>query len=283
MKQAIAVERVHNPSQEEFERDYVARGRPVVLTGALDSWRGPSVWTPEYFRSKVGSRRVPIEVRRQGHMNQGERFEELTISEYFDRMEAGQREYFLSDQRLERVLPELSPDIPPPSLVHHSEAFLFIGRNSFAAMHYHSDDQAMLCQVVGHKRVVLYAPEDFYRLYPESWFSPRFNWSRIDFSQPERVDPEAFPLLKDAQPHECTLAPGEALFIPLHWWHATYGYELSFSVSFFWLARREEWRYPSPGLRTFAASKLVKYVYLPASRVKVLESLYYSFRKLRAP
>jgi hypothetical protein len=48
------------------------------------------------------------------------------------------------------------------------------------------------------------------------------------------------------------LQPGDAPFIPVHWWHVVYGYERSVSVTFFWKAQWGCWRFPSPGFHTLA-------------------------------
>ena len=273
------MQRVPAPSSQAFA-EYVRAGQPIVLEAAVRHWHAVSSWSTDYLRAKVGAKPVPVEIRTLGNLDQNARFEEIAFETYLGHMEAGRKEYFLSNQKLEEVLPELADDVARPSVLSEGNPYVFFGKDTFAAMHYHATAQAMLCQVVGKKRLLLFSPQDFHRIYPESWFSPRFIWSRVDFSQPD-PDLARFPALREAQPYECLLEPGDALFIPVHWWHATYGLDRSFSISYFWRAAWREWRLPSPGIRSFVGHHLDQVVYTRAQRIKALESLYYWLRRRR--
>jgi len=46
------VPRVKNLTALEFQRDYVAQNRPVIITGAVDHWKS-SKWTDEYLIGKI--------------------------------------------------------------------------------------------------------------------------------------------------------------------------------------------------------------------------------------
>src|SRR5207245_2489940 len=54
------VERVAEPSAEEFRRRYVAPGRPVVITGAMESWPARHKWSFKYFRANFKDRTLPV-------------------------------------------------------------------------------------------------------------------------------------------------------------------------------------------------------------------------------
>lgn len=47
-----------------------------------------------------------------------------------------------------------------------------------------------------------------------------------------KVDLKKFPLLKNVKSTEMILNPGEALFIPIGWWHYVESVDVSISVSF---------------------------------------------------
>jgi hypothetical protein len=69
-------------------------------------------------------------------------------------------------------------------------------------------------QVIGRKRFALFAPEQTSRLYRTSGRTHcRFDPNAPDF--------DAFPLARRAVQWECTLQPGEALYIPVGWYHQT--------------------------------------------------------------
>jgi hypothetical protein len=60
MKQEIqlphrqAIDRVERPTQEVFQHEYLARGRPVIISGMMKDWRALSLWNAAYFKSALG-------------------------------------------------------------------------------------------------------------------------------------------------------------------------------------------------------------------------------------
>lgn len=69
-------------------------------------------------------------------------------------------------------------------------------------------------QVIGRKRFVLFAPDETPRLY-------RISGRTHCHFDPNAPDFDAFPLARQAVRWECTLHPGEALYIPVGWYHQT--------------------------------------------------------------
>ena len=45
-----------------FHRDYVARNKPVIITGAIDAWPAMHKWSAQYMADKMG----PAQVRLHG-------------------------------------------------------------------------------------------------------------------------------------------------------------------------------------------------------------------------
>ncbi|QIS21226.1 cupin-like domain-containing protein [Nocardia terpenica] len=58
-----AIDRVHNPSPEEFKRDYVDKRRPVIITGLMDSWPAMERWGFDYFKKFFGDLDVHANVQ----------------------------------------------------------------------------------------------------------------------------------------------------------------------------------------------------------------------------
>jgi ribosomal protein L16 Arg81 hydroxylase len=81
------------------------------------------------------------------------------------------------------------------------------------------ESHAYLAQIVGKKRCTLFSPEDSAALY-----DGKVNVDAPDFDK--------FPLLRDATAYECTLEPGELLFMPHRWWHHVVGLEKSITVNY---------------------------------------------------
>src|SRR6202044_2291271 len=56
----IAVDRRRDLTPEEFKRDYLQTGIPVVLEGAAAHWPAVQKWTPDYLSSCYGRDRVEV-------------------------------------------------------------------------------------------------------------------------------------------------------------------------------------------------------------------------------
>lgn len=50
--------RIDAPAPATFLREYVARRRPVVLTGAMKDWKAVARWTPEYLKTALPGQKV---------------------------------------------------------------------------------------------------------------------------------------------------------------------------------------------------------------------------------
>ncbi len=56
----MEIPRVPRLSREEFEERYLARGRPVIVTGGAAAWGTDGPWTPERLRQALGARAVKV-------------------------------------------------------------------------------------------------------------------------------------------------------------------------------------------------------------------------------
>jgi hypothetical protein len=236
-----------------FEAEFVRSGEPVVFKGLVAEfpacgWRFPN------FAEHVPKHRV----RACGATSRDGKTQYtvgLSIAELIEQLEADDRPGApRADWTLDLLgeLPELVSELPPPP-VHRGaiEYPMFIGRDTSTPGHYHAYQHALICQIHGKKRVILYPPEDSAFLYPLPVLreTRHIQSSEVDFSAP---DLGRFPKLASTHPREAILEPGDALFIPVHFWHAVYGIGMVMSANLFWRARFRDHRFPHPGLRTLA-------------------------------
>jgi mannose-6-phosphate isomerase-like protein (cupin superfamily) len=112
----------------------------------------------------------------------------------------------LANENHSDIFPELEPR-------------LWIGNEGIVSTHYDGSDN-VACVVAGRRRFILFPPEQTCNIYPGSLnFTPAgAPTSLVDLNSP---DFERFPLFKHAlaEAYSVELGPGDAIFIPMLWWH----------------------------------------------------------------
>jgi len=247
-----AVERIENPTREEFER-VVSRKSPVIITGLTRDWPALSLWNLDYFNARLGQQPVRVTYCPTGVYKEDHHYTKMPMAEYIDLISSADQmegRHYISGIMMEK-LEELRGDYHWPGIVPHNAGdrrlVLFFGKSSITGYHFHPQDEVLLVQVAGKKKIILYEPGLFGNLYPFPAFDPFYNWSRVD---PERPDLDRFPAYPQAKPLVCEVQAGEMLFIPLYWWHAVYGPGISISLTFSWAASIRQHRLSDPGLRS---------------------------------
>lgn len=99
------------------------------------------------------------------------------------------------------------------------EPRLWIGNEGIVSAHYDGSDN-IACVVAGRRRFVLFPPEQIGNLYPGPInFTPAgAPTSMVNLNEP---DFDRYPLFKTALANAWSveLGPGDAIFIPMLWWH----------------------------------------------------------------
>jgi hypothetical protein len=123
--------------------------------------------------------------------------------------------------------------------------------------HYDVQDN-FYAQLYGHKRFILFPPEQNRDLYLNGFLHSAAQQAQVDLEHP---DLDKYPRFKNAAALDAFLEPGDVLFLPALWFHHVIALDLSFSVSIWskneetmhmWEAEKEV-----PPIRTsWSASKL---------------------------
>ena len=75
-------------------------------------------------------------------------------------------------------------------------------------------------QLVGRKRVLLFPPSQSWNIYPHACDHVKDTYSQVDIENAESADAKrTFPSLSRAKGLECTLEPGDVLWLPSFYWH----------------------------------------------------------------
>jgi hypothetical protein len=224
-----AIDRRSGLSYDEFVECYLMPERPVILTDALAAWPALTKWTPEFFRDVHGDRIVRVQGK---EMRLGTFMENVLAST--DEAPSPYLSSLLVRQQFPEIAADILPDIPytlPDRLrspllrgaVGVANAregipeLLIAGRGARFNLHY---DAAFLLgfvtQIHGDKEFLVFSPDDSPYLYqrPED---ARYSQIPNIFD----VDLDRFPAFARATPLRFVLRPGETIFNPSGWWHAT--------------------------------------------------------------
>lgn len=96
--------------------------------------------------------------------------------------------------------------------------------------------QNVACVAAGRKRFTLFPPEQIANLYPGP-LEFTLSGPPVSMAQPHDPDFEKYPRFREALAHAevAELEPGDALFVPYHWWHHVESLDpLNVLVNYWW-------------------------------------------------
>jgi hypothetical protein len=255
-------------------------GEPRVVIDNVRSWKALDRWRPEYLKAVAGERDVRLRETDGPPRNLFQNLAEgglIPLAEYLDWVLATaddlkeiadrytdpaditravcasdfEHSYYL-DYTLEKLSKVLLDDTEPPAWYRTDPMPpIFwcgvIGTSSGLHCDVYPNCNV---QVVGRKHFSLFAPSESGLLYP------RPNLAHCYFD-PNVPDFDAFPLARGATAWQCTLEPGESLYIPPGWYHqVTVASSWAINVNFFW---------PRPLLQEIATPLLWRILFMRGS------------------
>ena len=241
-----AIRREPLPDAETFYRTYWETGTPAVFTGWVNTWPAFERWSGAYFAERFGDAEIEVCTQRAGDPRPDANFldhrETMTMAAYVARVAdstAGNDVYAIANNR-NTARPELRglfDDVALPDgyfvekEMPTSSAWWFGPAGTVTALH-HDTSNIMFCQVQGRKRFLLAPPET-----PELLAEAQGVYSRRD---PEENGAGFQELLVEA---------GEALFIPVGWWHHVRALDPAISLALNGFTRPNLFEWYKPGKR----------------------------------
>jgi histone arginine demethylase JMJD6 len=228
------VDRRAELSLREFRTEYLWPGRPVVITDAIESWPARSHWTFNYFRSHYPDTDVKVFWLR-GERYEPSSTEKMQLGAFIDRIQTNSFDtypcYIRDDWQIFLTHKELLSDYQVPKYFFDWFAFLprfmrliypriFIGPKG-AITPLHLDiwgTHAWLAQLIGRKRWILFPRDQQELLYDCN-------------VQPQHPDFDRFPLFRKSKPVECTIGPGDLIFVPGGWAHEVVSLDATMSIT----------------------------------------------------
>lgn len=223
-----------NLPKERFCDEYFCRTKPVILCGNIGQWRALSEWSPEWLKEEYGNVKVHASLdipRRSTEFRYwGARAEWIPLGQFVD--------YILNNETVSytrqapaRFFPAFDDYYDFNVLLdmtgRQAEAGLWFGsKDTDSGVHWDTESN-FLAQIYGHKRVILFPPENGRYLYS---FTDQIRWTQFDAFKP---DFEKFKNAKNATPYYGHLNPGEVIHIPRGWWHQFVSLDVAISINCF--------------------------------------------------
>ncbi|GHG06744.1 cupin-like domain-containing protein [Thalassotalea marina] len=239
MTSFLSIDEYTNVCADKFYNEVVPAQKPIVIRGFATHWplvqtgkSSPEEWV-QYINQFYNGNKTnmvvapPYENKRfyYNHDLTGVNFlsGEERVDLFLGRLlELIDRDVYpaisMQGTPIESILPELMKDNPTEFFT-DVQPRLWIGNEGIVNTHYDGSDN-VACVVAGRRQFILFPPDQTKNLYPGPLnFTPAgAPTSLVDINNP---DFERYPLFEEALDHAyfAELAPGDAIFIPMLWWH----------------------------------------------------------------
>ncbi|WP_343344321.1 cupin-like domain-containing protein [Sphingomicrobium sp. XHP0239] len=233
---SIAVEDRIDP--QRFHDAYYTANLPVKLTGLVDDWAALEKWDLDYLDTVVGDRTVEVQERRESaadyELDKERHRSSAPMRSITQRLrdlgeEGASNDFYVTaynDRGNNVSLAPLWKDLGPVSILEPTggnDGFFWLGPKGTLTPFHHDLTNNLLVQVKGRKTV---------RMVP-SWEVGRMRNYIHCFSSREPADWDAVAQDPDLPPLlETVIGPGEAIFLPIGWWHHVEALDRSISMSF---------------------------------------------------
>ena len=223
----FTIDRRNNLSYQDFVEEYLKPQRPVVITDGIKEWPALKRWTPQFFKTNFGEKQVKDGT---GQV--------LRFADYIDLVLSSTNEKpcpYLSGLMIRQQFPEIASDILPElkyCLPDRFRSRLMIGKirskdgipellisglGGRFKLHYDAlHALGFVNQIYGDKEFIVFPPSESRYLYQSA-----HDQRHSDLNDPFEPDLKKFPLFSQALQCRFVLGPGETIFNPAGWWHAT--------------------------------------------------------------
>ncbi len=243
--------------RDEFFRRYYLAARPVVLNGFARDWPAMQRWQPDRLAERFGEHEVEIQAGREAdpdyEVNSVALRRRVRFADFLQRIATGgpsndiyltANNHVFRDPAFESLHPDVGrlPEYLSDDGIGRHGSWWVGPAGAITPLHH---DMLMLfhVQIVGRKRWRLISPLQVARVY-----NHRGVFSPVDL---DAIDYDRHPLMRGVRILEVVVQPGDAIFLPLAWWHQVTSLDVTVSLSISNLAFPNSFRYVNPEIRNW--------------------------------
>jgi hypothetical protein len=233
-----AMDTVDDIEPERFFEEYYFANRPVKIRGFAARWQDFSSWSVPRLLERFGDAEVEIMSGRDDHDDYDENVDTtrrtVRFRDFVSMLDAVEgsttNDFYLAARNLslrrtfKALVEELEP--LPGFLTEHEASFLnlWIGPAGTVTKLHHDLSNVLFMQLFGSKRITLVPPFDAQLVYNTEGVI-----AQVDAEQP---DYKRYPLFGGATAVSATVDAGDAIFLPVGWFHQVRSLSQSVSLSF---------------------------------------------------
>jgi len=251
------IEKIDIPYRETFLDKYWSASQPVVLKNFAHDWPAMTKWDLNYFESTFGEEEVEVQMGRETdpdfELNSSLHKVKIKLKEYIWLIKDNpiSNDYYmtannhtLKNDKFKAILQDAGalPDYAT-NFTSDGNTHLWIGPQGTVTPLHHDETAIFHLQIKGRKHWKLISPLAAPNLYNHiNVFSP------VDL---ENIDYEKYPLMKNVDIMEITVEEGEAIFLPVGWWHNVVSKDICISLSFCGFVFPNAWNFVNPQERMY--------------------------------
>ena len=250
------VPRVSDLPTDAFFREYYARNLPVILAGAIADWPAVSRWTPGYLKARIGDQIVQVQADRDNdpdyEIYKDRHLRQMPFVEFMDqisRPDGANNTLYMTAYNASHNDPALSCirddmgtiDRYLDSDSDNRHGLMWIGPAGTITPMHHDLTNNLLVQVVGRK-VIKLVPA----IQADAMYNHIHVFSAVSDIESPAFDTNRFPDFAQARVLDVTLLPGDALLIPIGWWHQVRSLDFSVTLTFTNFHRNNSYHHSYP-------------------------------------
>lgn len=212
---------IENLSKEDFQKYFMIPQKPVIIKHLYGKDAKVYDWTFDYFSKELGHINVGVfddeSEARKDDKSYKKAPKTMKFADYLNLIQEKPTTKRLFLFNVFKHKKELTRHFKFPNIAKNVFEFLplafFGGAGATTRIHRDMDNSCVfLTELVGYKRVVLFDPKYSKLLYQY----PFSTHTSIDVNNP---DFDKYPGLKYVKGIDCTIGPGDTIFMPAGWWH----------------------------------------------------------------